>query len=40
MPGLHLRLQQNWWITGGLVLPMAAPRPESNLWQITCSWRF
>jgi hypothetical protein len=40
LPGLHLRMTENWWISGGLVVPMFAPRTESHLWQLTCSWRF
>jgi hypothetical protein len=40
LPGLHLRMSENWWISGGLIIPLSAPRPESRLWQFTCSWRF
>jgi hypothetical protein len=40
LPGLHLRMKDNWWISGGLVIPVSTPRPEGRLWQITCSWRF
>jgi hypothetical protein len=40
LPGLHWRVTENWWFTGGLVIPLNAPRPEGRLWQLTCSWRF
>jgi hypothetical protein len=40
LPGLHWRLNENWWISGGVSIPLAAPRPENKLWQFTCSWRF
>ena len=40
LPGLHWQVGENWWMSGGLLLPMGGPRLETNLWQITCSWRF
>jgi hypothetical protein len=40
LPGLHLRMTENWWMSCGLLVPLSAPRPESRLWQLTCSWRF
>jgi hypothetical protein len=40
LPGLHWRLSDNWWLSGGVVLPMGMPRQDANFWQITCSWRF
>lgn len=40
LPGLHYRLAPNWWMSGGVVVPITAPRPEANQWQITCSFRF
>jgi hypothetical protein len=40
LPGLHWRLQENWWISGGWIVPLCGPRPENKLWQITCSWQF
>jgi hypothetical protein len=40
LPGLHLRMKENWWISGGMIIPLSSPRPEGRLWQITCSWRF
>ena len=41
LPGLQWQLAPNWWMSGGLVVPMtAADRTESNQWQITCSFQF
>ena len=40
LPGLHWQVGENWWMSGGLLLPMGGARLETNLWQITCSWRF
>jgi hypothetical protein len=40
LPGLHFRAGDNWWLSGGVVLPLGTPRAESGLWQITCWWRF
>jgi hypothetical protein len=40
LPGVHWRVRDNWWISGGLIVPLCGPRPENNLWQVTCSWQF
>ena len=41
LPGVQWQLAPNWWMSGGLVVPMtAADRTESNQWQITCSFQF
>jgi hypothetical protein len=41
VPGVHWRLSDSWWLTGGVLLPNGTPRgPDSRLWQITCSWQF
>jgi hypothetical protein len=40
IPGIHWQLSDSWWISGGLLMPFAIPRPESRLWQINCSWQF
>jgi hypothetical protein len=40
LPGMHLRLNENWWVTSGLILPVGPVRTENRLWQITCSFRF
>jgi hypothetical protein len=38
LPGLHWRMNENCWLSGGVSVPVDTPRLE--LWQITCSWRF
>lgn len=41
LPGVHWQMAPNWWMSGGLVVPMtSATRTESNQWQITCSFQF
>ena len=40
LPGIHYRLTPNWWMAGGVVVPVTTPRPEANQWQFTCSFRF
>jgi hypothetical protein len=41
LPGLHWRLTDNWWMSGGVLFPVNSPRPESGLpWQFTCSLHF
>lgn len=41
LPGVHWQLAPNWWVSGGLVVPMTSTdRTESNQWQITCSFQF
>jgi hypothetical protein len=40
LPGLHWQVGPRWWLSGGMILPVEAPRIETNLWQFTCSWRF
>lgn len=40
LPGLHWQMGDNWWMQGGILLPMGSSRLDAGLWQITCSWRF
>jgi hypothetical protein len=40
LPGLHWRLNESWWMSGGVLMPLGTPRPDAHLWQITCSWQF
>jgi hypothetical protein len=41
MPGVHWRLTDNWWMTGGVLLQARSPRPDGQLpWQFTCSYQF
>jgi hypothetical protein len=40
LPGVHYRLAPNWWMSGGLVVPVTTARTDANRWQITCSFQF
>lgn len=40
LPGLHWRLNDNVWISGGLILPVNSAPLDARLWQLTCSFRF
>jgi hypothetical protein len=40
LPGIHWQMGENWWLQGGVLLPLGANRLDPGLWQITCSWRF
>lgn len=40
LPGLHWRAGPNWWVSGGVSVPVSSPRVGAGLWQLTCSWRF
>jgi hypothetical protein len=40
LPGLHWQMGENWWMQGGILVPMGSSRLDAGLWQITCSWRF
>jgi hypothetical protein len=40
LPGVHWQIGENWWMSGGILMPLGAARPDARLWQITCSWQF
>jgi hypothetical protein len=40
LPGVHWRVSDSWWMSGGVLMPVTAPRPDARSWQITCSWQF
>jgi hypothetical protein len=40
VPGLTWQSSQRCWITGGVMMPFGTVRPETGLWQVTCSWHF
>ena len=41
LPGLQWKMSENWWISGGLVLPVnGATTIDPRLWQITCAIRY
>jgi hypothetical protein len=40
LPGLHWRVGDSWWVSGGLIFPLGGSRAEAGLWHLTCAWRF
>jgi hypothetical protein len=40
LPGVHYRLSENWWMSGGLIVPVGSSRSDLGTWQVTCSWQF
>jgi hypothetical protein len=40
LPGLHWQLADNWWMTGGMLMPLCPQHIDGHLWQLTCFWRF
>jgi hypothetical protein len=41
MPGMHLRLADNWWLSGGVLLPVGPNRDVTGgHWRLTCQWQF
>jgi hypothetical protein len=40
LPGLHWRLSDAMWLSGGVSVPLRSPRPDGGLLQITASWQF
>jgi hypothetical protein len=40
LPGLQWQMSSNWWMSGGVVLPMNTAPTSVNQWQITCSFQF
>jgi hypothetical protein len=39
VPGVHWRMSESWWMSGGVLLPLGEVRQEGRF-QITCSWQF
>ena len=40
VPGLHWQMNDNWWLSGGWIVPMSAPRTEGPQWLISCWMQF
>jgi hypothetical protein len=40
LPGIHWRMSDTWWLSGGVIVPVGTSRSDLGLWQITCSWQF
>jgi hypothetical protein len=41
LPGMHMKLSDGWWLSGGVILPVNSTQPiNGRLWQFTCSFQF
>jgi hypothetical protein len=41
VPGLHYRLSDNWWMSGGVLLPFGPSRDGSaGQWHLSCKWQY
>jgi hypothetical protein len=41
VPGLHYRMSDDWWISGGVLVPVGPTRYGSTgNWHLSCSWHF
>jgi hypothetical protein len=40
VPGVHWRMNENWFMSGGWIVPMSAPRTETGQWQLSCWLQF
>lgn len=41
LPGMHFKMSDSLWLSGGVILPVNQNRPiDGHLWQITCSFQF
>jgi hypothetical protein len=41
IPGLHYRLSDSWWMSGGVLVPVGPTRyGNTGNWHLSCSWQF
>ncbi len=40
VPGVHWRMTENVWLSGGLLMPVNEQPTATHLWQLTCSFQF
>jgi hypothetical protein len=41
VPGLHYRMSESWWMSGGLLVPVGPTRYGSpGHWHLSCSWQY
>jgi hypothetical protein len=40
LPGLQWHLNDNWWVSSGLLVPVGTTHTAPGQWQLTCSFRF
>lgn len=40
VPGLHYRMGEKCWLSGGYLMPIGQSGEDPRRWQFTCSWQF
>jgi hypothetical protein len=40
LPGLYWHVNDSWWVSSGLLLPVGPSHTSANQWQLTCSFQF
>jgi hypothetical protein len=40
LPGLHWKVADNWWLSGGVGIPVDADGVDHHFWQFTCTFKF
>jgi hypothetical protein len=40
VPGLHYRMSDSWWLSGGVLVPVGPARTGSGQWHLACSWQY
>lgn len=40
VPGLHYRVSDSWWLSGGVLVPVGPSRSGSGHWHLACSWQY
>ncbi len=41
VPGLHYRLSDGWWVSGGMLVPIGPTRyGTTGQWHLACSWQY
>jgi hypothetical protein len=41
VPGLHYRMSDSWWLSGGVLVPVGPTRSgSSGQWHVSCSWQY
>jgi hypothetical protein len=40
LPGLHWHVSDNWWVNGGVLVPVGPAHAAPGQWQLTCSFQF
>ncbi len=40
LPGLHWHVNDSWWVSSGVLVPVGPTHTAPSQWQLTCSFRF